>query len=53
MATLSVPEARSFWIETSEATTYPSLGGRLSDDVAVLGGGITGLTVAAHLSGPA
>ena len=49
MTTLSVPEARSFWIETSDATTYPSLSGRLAVDVAVLGGGITGLTVAAHL----
>ncbi|MDQ4071735.1 MAG: FAD-binding oxidoreductase, partial [Actinomycetota bacterium] len=42
-------EPRSFWVDTSDATTYPSLGGRLSVDVAVLGGGITGLAVAAHL----
>jgi len=50
MAAPSVPEdPRSFWIDTSEATAYPSLSGPLSVDVAVLGGGITGLAVAAHL----
>ncbi len=50
MSAPSVPEQpRSFWIETSDATTYPSLSGRVAVDVAVLGGGITGLAVAAHL----
>jgi glycine/D-amino acid oxidase-like deaminating enzyme len=50
VAAPSAPEdPRSFWIETSEATAYPSLSGPLSVDVAVLGGGITGLAVAAHL----
>ncbi len=50
MATPSVPEEpQSFWIETSDTTAYPSLRGQVSVDVAVLGGGITGLTVAAHL----
>lgn len=42
-------QPRSFWIETSDATTYPSLSGRVAVDVAVLGGGITGLAIAAHL----
>ena len=50
MAAPSVPEEpRSFWIDTSDATAYPSLSGRVAVDVAVLGGGITGVAVAAHL----
>ncbi|MDP8942684.1 MAG: FAD-dependent oxidoreductase [Actinomycetota bacterium] len=42
-------EPPSFWIDTSDATAYPSLTGRVSVDVAVLGGGMTGVAVAAHL----
>ena len=50
MAAPSVPEEpRSFWIDTSDTTAYPAPSGRVAVDVAVLGGGITGLTVAAHL----
>ena len=50
MAAPSFPEGpRSFWIDTSDTTAYPSLSGRVSVDVAVLGGGITGVAVAAHL----
>lgn len=37
---------RSVWLETSPATVYPALGDRLRVDVAVVGGGITGLTTA-------
>ncbi len=46
----SVPEEpRSFWIDTSGTTAYPAPSGRVAVDVAVLGGGITGVSVAAHL----
>jgi glycine/D-amino acid oxidase-like deaminating enzyme/nitrite reductase/ring-hydroxylating ferredoxin subunit len=37
---------RSLWLGTAEPTTYPGLSGDLSCDVAVLGGGITGLLTA-------
>lgn len=39
-------QATSFWIATSPETMHPSLPGDLSADVAVLGGGIAGLTAA-------
>ncbi len=46
----SVPEVpRSFWIDTSDTTAYPALSERVSVDVAVLGGGITGVAVATQL----
>jgi glycine/D-amino acid oxidase-like deaminating enzyme/nitrite reductase/ring-hydroxylating ferredoxin subunit len=36
----------SFWIDTTPHTNYPAMPGNTSVDVAVLGGGITGLTAA-------
>ena len=39
----------SFWIETTPRTDYPPMPGDVSADVAVIGGGITGLTVAVLL----
>ncbi|WP_292365010.1 MULTISPECIES: FAD-dependent oxidoreductase, partial [unclassified Methanoculleus] len=39
----------SFWIETTPETSYPSLPGNLETDVAVVGGGITGITTAVLL----
>ena len=39
----------SLWIATTPATDYPALKGDITVDVAVVGGGITGLTVAALL----
>ncbi len=39
----------SFWIDTTPRTEYPALDGDASVDVAVLGGGITGLTAAVLL----
>lgn len=39
----------SLWMATSERTSYPPLEGELGVDVVVVGGGITGLTVAALL----
>ena len=39
----------SLWIESTPETSYPSLAGNVSVDVAVLGGGITGLTAATLL----
>ncbi len=39
----------SFWIDTTSRTDYPSLLGDVSGDVAVLGGGIVGLTAAVLL----
>jgi glycine/D-amino acid oxidase-like deaminating enzyme/nitrite reductase/ring-hydroxylating ferredoxin subunit len=48
-----VPETKppnpSFWIETTPSTDYPALEGGVSVDVAVIGGGITGLTAATFL----
>jgi glycine/D-amino acid oxidase-like deaminating enzyme/nitrite reductase/ring-hydroxylating ferredoxin subunit len=42
---------QSYWHETAEgaATHYPPLDKEIEVDVAILGGGITGLTAAAHL----
>ncbi len=39
----------SFWIATTPETSYPSLEGAISVDVAVVGGGITGITAATLL----
>jgi alkyl hydroperoxide reductase subunit AhpF len=36
----------SFWIDTTPRTDYPLMLGDVSADVAVVGGGITGLTAA-------
>jgi glycine/D-amino acid oxidase-like deaminating enzyme/nitrite reductase/ring-hydroxylating ferredoxin subunit len=36
----------SVWMDTAETTNFPSLNGNISVDVAVVGGGITGLTAA-------
>src|SRR3954471_24889135 len=38
--------ALSLWLDTAPATAYPALEGALSVDVAVIGGGIAGLTTA-------
>lgn len=39
----------SFWIDSTPITTYPSLGNSVSVDVAIVGGGIVGLTAATLL----
>jgi glycine/D-amino acid oxidase-like deaminating enzyme/nitrite reductase/ring-hydroxylating ferredoxin subunit len=39
----------SFWIDTTPRTDYPSMPGDVSADVAILGGGITGLSAAVLL----
>jgi glycine/D-amino acid oxidase-like deaminating enzyme/nitrite reductase/ring-hydroxylating ferredoxin subunit len=39
----------SFWIDTTSHTNYPAMPGNISVDVAVLGGGITGLSAAVLL----
>ncbi|MFB2897154.1 FAD-dependent oxidoreductase [Aerosakkonemataceae cyanobacterium BLCC-F50] len=36
----------SVWMDTTETTKFPPLGGNISVDVAIVGGGITGLTAA-------
>lgn len=36
----------SVWMDTTETTNFPPLGGNISVDVAIVGGGITGLTAA-------
>jgi glycine/D-amino acid oxidase-like deaminating enzyme/nitrite reductase/ring-hydroxylating ferredoxin subunit len=41
--------ARSLWLATSPATTYPSLAQDLDVDVAVIGGGVAGLSTALML----
>ena len=40
----------SLWVETSPPTAYPPLEENVSVDVAVLGGGIAGLTAALQLA---
>ena len=40
------PVNRSLWIETTPETAYPALEGNVEVDVAVIGGGITGLMTA-------
>jgi glycine/D-amino acid oxidase-like deaminating enzyme/nitrite reductase/ring-hydroxylating ferredoxin subunit len=42
-------KAESIWISTTPKTSYPALAGDLKVDVAILGGGIAGLTTAALL----
>jgi glycine/D-amino acid oxidase-like deaminating enzyme/nitrite reductase/ring-hydroxylating ferredoxin subunit len=42
-------KAASLWIETTPETTFPSLAGDVSVDVAVVGGGMTGITAATLL----
>lgn len=49
MADVPRNEQSSLWIETTPPTAYPSLERRLTVDVAVVGGGITGLTAAMFL----
>ena len=49
MASKSAKKHLSFWIDTTPRTDYPVMPGDVSADVAVLGGGITGLTAAVLL----
>src|ERR671914_1422096 len=42
-------KATSLWIDTTPETSFPSLAGDVSVDVAVIGGGITGITAATLL----
>ena len=42
-------KAVSLWIDTAAETDFPKLEGPLRVDVAIVGGGIAGLTVAAAL----
>ena len=44
MTTVSAQE--SLWIDTAPASSYPALAGETGVDVAVVGGGVAGLTVA-------
>lgn len=43
-------ESLSLWIDTTPSTAYPSLRGDIEADVAIVGGGITGITAAYLLS---
>ena len=43
---------RSLWVDTTQETSYPSLEGDISADVAIVGAGITGLSVAWMLLEP-
>lgn len=43
-------ESLSLWIDTTPATNYPALHGDIDADVAIVGGGITGITAAYLLS---
>ncbi len=45
-----VADRRSLWIATSEPTGYPPLERDLEVDLAVVGGGIVGITTAALLA---
>jgi glycine/D-amino acid oxidase-like deaminating enzyme/nitrite reductase/ring-hydroxylating ferredoxin subunit len=49
MSTESTKKHLSFWIDTTPHTNYPVMSGDVSVDVAVVGGGITGLTAAVLL----
>jgi len=49
MSDATDPRHLSFWIDTTPRTDYPALRGNVAADVAVLGGGITGLTAAVLL----
>ncbi len=44
------PTNPSVWVATTTSTSYPALRGRIDVDVAVVGGGITGLTTALLLA---
>lgn len=46
---MSAPPNPSYWVETTPATSYPRLEEGISVDVAVIGGGITGITAATLL----
>jgi len=48
MSTLP-PETTSYWIASTPETSFPSLEGELSVDVAVIGAGIVGITAATRL----
>ncbi|MCW9680198.1 FAD-dependent oxidoreductase [Dolichospermum planctonicum UHCC 0167] len=39
----------SFWIDSTPKTTYPPLENNISVDVAIIGGGIVGMTAATLL----
>jgi glycine/D-amino acid oxidase-like deaminating enzyme/nitrite reductase/ring-hydroxylating ferredoxin subunit len=43
-------QSLSLWIDTTPSTDYPSLRGDIEADVAIVGGGITGITAAYLLS---
>jgi glycine/D-amino acid oxidase-like deaminating enzyme/nitrite reductase/ring-hydroxylating ferredoxin subunit len=45
----SLEKHLSFWINTTPQTNYPAMPGNTAVDVAILGGGITGLTAAVLL----
>src|SRR5246127_4987498 len=46
-----LPEASSLWASTAEpAQDFPSLAGDLQVDVAIIGGGYTGLSAAHHIA---
>src|SRR5688572_1510703 len=45
-ATTLAGKAVSLWVDTAPETSYPALGGEIEADVAVIGGGIAGLTSA-------
>ena len=42
-------KSESLWIDTSTSSRFPQLSGNISVDVAIIGGGITGLTAAVLL----
>lgn len=39
-------KAESYWVETTQESNYPALPGDIRVDVAIIGGGITGITSA-------
>jgi glycine/D-amino acid oxidase-like deaminating enzyme len=49
MIGVSTGKHLSYWIDTTPRTDYPALSGEVSADVAVLGGGLVGLTAAVLL----
>ena len=44
------PQGACFWADTVPANDWPSLPGDLTADVAIIGGGFTGLSAALHLA---
>src|SRR4028119_430263 len=42
----TTPQDRTYWNATAEAPAFPSLAGDLSVDIAIVGGGIVGITTA-------